>query len=316
MKQCATCLLRYYGGDSRGRHGLSVYVGLSRAGLPKIIPSHHRNIIMKRNERSDQLVKLYLSWFSLTRILILAARVSKATFSSLFDDPGAEVCGELKQEFKRVADLYVPWLPTVPLQKGIQWVPSWKSMPNNCQQCGDDSEPSFISNIKLEVLTYLTREGILELFKLGPPETWWEMMGSKDLDFDKFVRTTLKSLLSPVAMFIHGILYPYDNAFTTEMLIEDERVFREDIKLSLVSAFMCPQAETHAAIFQEGRLSQVLAGATKRPLFVIGNSFLQRLLYPAHSWAMTVLSRLPNDGTYNQSRPIIKLLRLKAKANI
>lgn len=41
-------------------------VALSRAGLPKIIPFHHRHIIMQRNERSNQLVKVSLSWFSIS----------------------------------------------------------------------------------------------------------------------------------------------------------------------------------------------------------------------------------------------------------
>ena len=42
---------------------------------------------------------------------------------------------------------------------------------------------------------------------------------------------------------------------------------------------------------------------------MIGNYIIQRLLYPVHSWAMGVLSRLPCDGTFEQERPIHRLRR-------
>ena len=39
-------------------------------------------------------------------------------------------------------------------------------------------------------------------------------------------------------------------------------------------------------------------------LFIIGNYVKQCLLKPYHDWAMRVLRRLPNDGTYNQTAPL------------
>lgn len=47
-----------------------------------------------------------------------------------------------------------------------------------------------------------------------------------------------------------------------------------------------------------------LEGGGKRRIFAIGNSFNQRLLKPVHNWAMTVLSRIPMDGTFDQTRPL------------
>ena len=44
--------------------------------------------------------------------------------------------------------------------------------------------------------------------------------------------------------------------------------------------------------------------AGKRRLFVIGNWFKQRLLYPVHVWGMSVLRRIPQDGTFHQEGPI------------
>lgn len=49
-----------------------------------------------------------------------------------------------------------------------------------------------------------------------------------------------------------------------------------------------------------GRLGQSVEGGGKRCIFAIGNWINQRLLKPFHDWLMTVLSRIPMDGTYNQ----------------
>lgn len=51
------------------------------------------------------------------------------------------------------------------------------------------------------------------------------------------------------------------------------------------------------------RFAGVLSGDGKRRLFIIGNYVRQRLLRPYHDWAMTVLSRLRCDGTYDQLAP-------------
>ena len=59
-------LQQYYAKSTFVSSKPSVMVALSRAGLPKIIPFHHRHIIMQRNERSNQLVKVSLSWFSIS----------------------------------------------------------------------------------------------------------------------------------------------------------------------------------------------------------------------------------------------------------
>ena len=57
----------------------------------------------------------------------------------------------------------------------------------------------------------------------------------------------------------------------------------------------------------EERERRTLPGAGKRRLLIIGNYIVQRLLYPVHSWAMGVLSRLPCDGTFEQEAPIRRL---------
>lgn len=60
--------------------------------------------------------------------------------------------------------------------------------------------------------------------------------------------------------------------------------------------------------FKLGKLACSLDGAGKRRVFAIGNYVKQRLLRPYHDWLMTVLRHLPCDGTYDQGKPLNKLL--------
>lgn len=59
--------------------------------------------------------------------------------------------------------------------------------------------------------------------------------------------------------------------------------------------------------FHFGRLAMSLEGNGKRRVFAIGNYIKQRLLRPYHDWAMSVLRRLPCDGTFNQEQPLKQL---------
>lgn len=59
-----------------------------------------------------------------------------------------------------------------------------------------------------------------------------------------------------------------------------------------------------------GRFGLKVEGAGKVRTFAIASPLLQSLLRPVHDWAMSVLRRLPTDGTYDQLAP---LHRLKGK---
>lgn len=60
-----------------------------------------------------------------------------------------------------------------------------------------------------------------------------------------------------------------------------------------------------------GRLGCTCEGAGKRRLFAIGNYVNQRLLKPVHQWFASVLRRVPMDGTFNQTAPLIRLVPSK-----
>lgn len=59
LKQAAVCLQKAYAGVPQPKSQLPVPVSLTGSGLPRIIPSYHRKLILKKDERADTFVKIY-----------------------------------------------------------------------------------------------------------------------------------------------------------------------------------------------------------------------------------------------------------------
>nr|WMB96591.1 hypothetical protein [Solanum melongena]WMB96956.1 hypothetical protein [Solanum melongena]WMB97168.1 hypothetical protein [Solanum aethiopicum] len=134
LKQCAVCLQRYYADSYKASDQLSVPISLTRCGIPRIIPSVLRKHIRTKSDHGDMLVKMYLSWFGLAKLIAVAAKVTKATFKSITSphpDIGSvlEVLEEMKTSFRDLQPIYLPRLHTFPLELGMHWEPTWKSTP-------------------------------------------------------------------------------------------------------------------------------------------------------------------------------------------
>jgi len=160
LKQYSVCLQRYYAGSYSRGDSISVPVSLTRCGIPQIIPAALRKCIRARNDRGDTIVKIYLSWFSLAKLVELAPKVSKGTFQSITEIPEdyegyigpiKEFLAEMKESARSLWSLYVPTISTIPLEKGICWEPTWKSTPildsyiRRCTQRSDkvQDDPGF-----------------------------------------------------------------------------------------------------------------------------------------------------------------------------
>ncbi|DAB41745.1 RNA-dependent RNA polymerase [Oxybasis rubra mitovirus 1] len=291
LKQCSVSLMRYYAGSSKDvRNKMAgASVSLSRAGIPTIIPVHHRQIISARGERGDYLVHLYLSLFSLCRIIKLAKPVGKSTFSSITTpvedmDMVREVMGEVKSSAKKLLSLYLPWLQTLPLKPGFKFVPTWKSTPNDDRQFRENVStkviPTIFTSLKYEIATFARYLRLIHS---------WE------------------GVFSPGILFKWGhTLFPFDTGYNTRYANE-ALTFYEGRPGQVFDDLACAFDRSGVDLLP-GRLAQSLEGAGKRRLFVIGNYFKQRLLYPIHAWAMSVLRRIPMDGTFFQERPIQRLV--------
>lgn len=60
-------------------------------------------------------------------------------------------------------------------------------------------------------------------------------------------------------------------------------------------------------MYPVGRFGFKEEGAGKVRVFAIPNALKQALLRPAHDWCMEVLSRIPMDGTFDQLKPLSRL---------
>jgi hypothetical protein len=74
LKQCSSSLQMAYGGVKKPPELLPLPISLTRNAYPRIIPAYHIRIIYRKDDRADLLVKCYLSFFSLSKVIILAKR--------------------------------------------------------------------------------------------------------------------------------------------------------------------------------------------------------------------------------------------------
>lgn len=206
--------------------------------------------------------------------------MTKSTFSSIVDqttEPQGvwSTCKEVKEIFPSLQKRYLPDVASIPVYQGLSWVPTWKSVPSLNPQAGRRS--SIFVTLGTEVLAatqllsaaaYRYETGI-PMFSLCLPRVCFAL----DPENDGWVNRG------------------YDWFLSTYHFIFSEMMTDPDA-LDIV-----PQA----------RLASVVEGGGKRRLFIIGNDVRQRLLKPFHDWAMKVLRSIPQDGTYEQDKPLKSL---------
>jgi len=253
-------------------------ISLTRSGYPRIIPAYHRHVIMLGGDRADGLVRMYLSFFSLTKVIPLAKRVSKETFSSIItpltqdeEESVNNMANVIKQLFPVLVSRYIPWVTTIPLKQGMTWLPTWKAIPNYkvFKGFGLPKSPYIVWPLELKCFGSMLR-----------------FIHSKG---DQF---------SPLCLWPSRVRYaldPRNKIYTNLDLDACEKSF----------APLLPVVEGPAAQhFCFGRLGSSVEGRAKRRIFAIGNYVCQRLLKPVHEFLMAVLKRLPSDGTFNQTGPL------------
>ncbi|PHU29760.1 hypothetical protein BC332_01853 [Capsicum chinense] len=134
LKQCAVSLQHYYAGNYQIGDSLSVPISLTRCGISRIIPIVLRKRIREKSDHGDILVRIYLSWFGLAKLILVAKKVRKANFSSIATsqpDIGCVlgVLDEMKISFKEIQPIYLPFLKDIPLELGMSRESTWKSTP-------------------------------------------------------------------------------------------------------------------------------------------------------------------------------------------
>lgn len=293
LKQCSTSLKKAYGG-AKAPDLLPVPVSLTRSGYPRIIPSFHRKMIINRDDQSDMLVKIYLSFFSLSKCITLAKRVSRKTFDSIISPPHDleainDMVSDIKCSLHEIIPRYLPWLSRIPHHKGMTWDPTWKALPTHklvqsilVKRLG--LQPSFVRSIR-SIFTSLAYELTSFSFLLSFIHAKGEQYSPGVLWYQR-VRYATRDELKKI-----------DTGRDLEWF---ERTAQIGPHLPTCEQLKVPPIP--------GRLGGSVEGGGKRRIFAIGNYVCQRLLKPVHDWLMEVLRRIPMDGTFEQTKPLDRLV--------
>lgn len=80
LKRCRTSLMQALGSSDKKRASYAPYskspsVSLTRSGLPRVIPAHHRRVISQGGKRSELVVRCYLTIFSLYRVIDVKGKI-------------------------------------------------------------------------------------------------------------------------------------------------------------------------------------------------------------------------------------------------
>ena len=287
LKQCTSSLMIAYGCSHKSPDLLPVPVSLTRKGYPRIIPRHHRYLIYKQDDRADEMVQFYLSLFSIYRIIELGKRISRSTFSSITDpikdiDAVYGFVTEVKASFKTLLKRYVPDIHTIPLQQGMSWVPSWKALP---------TYPAFRTVSKTLGQTKYIRVKSpfsVQTIELAAFRHLVEFVNARGEQWNQGVLwySRTRYAFDPLNKFFSGLDLDYFESRIGPLL---------------------PKYHTGACgPIMTGRLGQKVEGGGKRRIFAI--SINQRLLHPVHEWIASVLRRIPMDGTFNQTKPLERLI--------
>lgn len=288
LKQSRVCLQRFCAGELPPAT-LSPAVSLTRGGIPRIIPSFHRR---KIRGGDASIIQLYMSLFSLSKLIPLAKKVDASLFASIVSPPSSGSLSRVVSDMSRHAESllrrYVPHISSIPLFQGLEFMPTWKAVP---------SGPTVKSFLRSQ-----TAPGDKRFLRDASRQSLFPCLMAEIAAFrklDDIVRAR-ETFYPPSALWAPFIRYPFDlnNDLISEWALDwyDDRLGET---LPTPSDLPFP--------FIAGRLCQACTGDGKRRLFAIGNYVYQRLLYPLHQWLASVLKCISMDGTFDQIKPLDRL---------
>ncbi|PHT36869.1 hypothetical protein CQW23_24569 [Capsicum baccatum] len=253
-----------------------------------------RKRIRAKSYHGDRLVRIYLSWFGLAKLILVAKKVRKATFSSIatpHPDIGCVlgVLDEMNTSFKELQPIYLLFLQDIPLELGMSWEPTWKSTP-----LLDTFVRSFglkvDDNIDKVASKYAKDNNIFVNLKHELAAFIWNI---------NKIYSIPDGFFSPGILWSKMLYYPFDSN-NTRFALDSLEYFKKCVG-PYFSSLLGACTRVPLVI---GRLAQVIEEGGKRWIFSICNYIKQRLMFPVHKWAMKVLSRIPSDGTFDWELPL------------
>lgn len=283
LKACNLMLIRMTAGRKLEHSRLAgTAVSCTNSGIPRcIVPSHR--IRIKYGDKGC--LRLYLGFFTLYRALDFRGKLSISSIT----DPGVEI----------PEDLWVAWRSFVRTFRKLLEAKGVKP-------CRVEWSLYDFPHLRDKGQEYRSFPDLaatrLVLHSSGPESgvTASSSVVSHGRDVWNWVHSSLYCYMKGMAMFTNSVNILNSKVFELAKAHKPEntawlRNERPDENL--------------------GRLS-IREEPGKLRIFAMVDSLTQWLLYPLHKYLFSVLSRIPQDGTFNQTKPVEGLLRSMEERNL
>lgn len=275
LKSANLMLIRHLAGRKLEHSRLAgTAVSATNSGIPRIICANHRARI-KNGDRGC--ITLWLGFFTLYRTLAFRGVLSLKTIT----DPGVDIPEDLWMDWRAFVGTFRKFLKA----KGVSPVPvTWSTYDYPHPRDREQAYRAFPSLAASRLILHTS----------GPESrvTASSSVISHGRDVWNWVHSSLRC-------YLHGMVLMTDSQNILNMKV-----------VELAKAY---PPESTAWLRNErpdenlGRLS-IREEPGKLRIFAMVDSLTQWLLYPLHKYLFTILERIPQDGTFNQTSPVVELL--------
>lgn len=316
LKVCNVALMQSLPGGQLSFHSRKigkVAVARSRDGLPRIMPAFVRTQIRSGNRET---IRLWLTFFGMYRVMPCKGRPN---FSSILG-PGKELRPSFLADWRSF--LLNSFLPGIQTHSGVELRKLNFDLIRDLREVSPEDYPrptpfviSSVSADRFEDPEIVKKVNGLKLAK-KPVPSWlsgtptsfahrivsamrWSATPSSEEGFAPLDSNILRD-------FLEVIPGGYGSTKSLWTLLEDTAVFYRRARAA--NRTQVPNAHGYGKNVC-GRLALLPEAAGKVRVVALVDCWTQWALYPLHKWIFGILEEIPQDGTFDQLRPVERLLK-------
>lgn len=280
LKACSTLLQQAVGGQRLlATQSLGCAVTRTKSGLPRIIPAHHRTRILRRER---DVVRLWLSLFNLYRVIEIPGKLKLSTITA----PGVEIASNIWLEVRGFLPVFAAKL--------AEFAP----------------EATLVSEAARPDHRLFKPE-----FQASPFMIAKSSPSTRAVDTDHAWRSTSVAgiINSAVLLQKDNVLWPIYQKLT-DLTYNPQLISL----IKKINIGITPEVRKQilSSGISLGKLGLKEEPAGKVRVFAMVDCWTQWILKPLHQAIFQVLHRIPQDGTFDQTRPIHRLIKKMQGKNI
>jgi len=323
LKVCNVALMQSLPGGKlsfQSRKIGKVAVSRSRDGLPRIMPAFVRRQIRSGNRET---IRLWLTFFGMYRVMPCKGRPN---FSSILD-LGRELRAPFLADWK--AFILNTFLPGIQAHSEVDLKKLRFDLTTDLRDIDPEEygrpEPFVISSVsadrfedpKIEdkVFNLKSAKKTVPSWLSGTPTSFAHRFSSAMMWIATPSKEGFASLDSNLLRdFLESIPGGYGTTKSLWTLLEDTAVFYRRARAT--DRTIVRNAHGYGKNIC-GRLALLPEAAGKVRIVALADCWTQWALYPLHKWLFGILKEIPQDGTFDQLKPIERLLkRVDSQTNI